>query len=133
MPTGQEWIVDAFDCSPPLLATPDAVRRLCEAVIEELGLNVVGEPLWHQFSPGGVTGLYLLSESHLACHTWPESGTATFNLFCCRPRPRFAWRSHLIEGLQAARVSVRRVRRGLPEVVDSTTENSPSTRGKESP
>lgn len=113
MTTGEEWIVDAFACEPVRLAAPEAPRRLCEAVIAALNLNVVGEPLWHQFSPGGVTGLYLLSESHLACHTWPELGTATFNLFCCRPKPRFPWKRRLREELGAGRVTVRRARRGF--------------------
>jgi len=33
----------------------------------------------------GVTGLLLLTESHLACDTFPERGFASFNLYCCRP------------------------------------------------
>jgi len=32
-----------------------------------------------------VTGLLLLTESHLACDTFPERGFASFNLYCCRP------------------------------------------------
>ncbi len=42
-------------------------------MIAALGLAVVGAPQVHHFGgPGGVTALYLLSESHLACHTYPE-------------------------------------------------------------
>ena len=31
----------------------------------------------------------LLSESHLSGHTFPETGFAAINLYCCRPRE--AW------------------------------------------
>ena len=57
--------------------------------------------------PGGVTGLALLSESHLACHTYPEFGVATFNLYCCRARPRWNWEAVLAEMLGATSVTVR--------------------------
>ncbi|MCC7419398.1 MAG: adenosylmethionine decarboxylase [Planctomycetaceae bacterium] len=119
MATGREWIVDAHGCSAALLADAEAIRAACEDVITTLGLHVVGAPQWHRFpAPGGVTGMYLLSESHLACHTWPESGFATFNLFCCRPRPAYRWREALREFLGADDVRVRCVGRGI-EVVDA--------------
>lgn len=34
-------------------------------------LQKLGE-VWHDFSPGGYTGVVCLSESHLSIHTWPE-------------------------------------------------------------
>jgi len=113
MNVGTEWLVDAEGCSAELLRDIDEVRVVCAEVIAELGLRVVGEPMWHQFPrPGGVTGLYLLTESHLACHTFPETGLATFNLYCCRPRPAFAWEERLRALLGASRVTVRIAARG---------------------
>jgi S-adenosylmethionine decarboxylase len=38
---------------------------------------------FHQFDPQGITGFYLLSESHLAFHTWPEKGQISFDLYTC--------------------------------------------------
>ena len=110
---GREWIVDAIGCSRERLRTLESVRAVCERAVRELELQVVGQPLWRQFpEPGGVTGLYLLSESHLACHTWPESGLATFNLFSCRRRGDWPWADRLQEMLGAESVSVRIAERG---------------------
>jgi S-adenosylmethionine decarboxylase len=96
-----------------LLRDLDILRRLCRRIISQLDLQVIGEGVWHRFPPpGGVTGLYLLTESHLACHTYPECGTATFNLYCCRPRPCWPWHQQLSEVLGASRVSIRSVTRG---------------------
>ncbi len=90
------------------------IEQTLEAVIERARLHVVGAPVWHQFDgPGGVTGLYLLSESHLVCHTFPEHGLATINLYCCRPRPACDWDSLLRDHLRAERVSVRQMLRGI--------------------
>ncbi len=111
---GREWIVDASGCSRERLRSLESVRAVCERAVRELELRVVGQPLWRQFpEPGGVTGLYLLSESHLACHTWPELGLATFNLFSCRRRGDWPWEDRLREMLGAESVSVRIAERGI--------------------
>ena len=65
-----------------------------------------------------MTGLYLLSESHLACHTFPETGLATFNLYCCRPRPAFEWEERLRQLLCATRVALKTVTRGSEAATD---------------
>jgi S-adenosylmethionine decarboxylase len=130
MDLGTEWLVDAEGCSAELLRNIDAVRGVCEEVIADLALHVVGGAMWHQFpQPGGVTGLYLLTESHLACHTFPETGLATFNLYCCRPRPPFAWDQRLRTLLDANRVTVRTATRGAetnadPDFLESGGSNS---------
>jgi S-adenosylmethionine decarboxylase len=119
MNIGTEWLVDAEGCSPDLLRDLKTVRGLCEEVVADLDLRVVGDPMWHQFpQPGGITGLYLLTESHLACHTFPETGIATFNLYCCRPRPPFAWEDRLRAVLSASQVTVRTAARGSEAATD---------------
>jgi S-adenosylmethionine decarboxylase len=119
MPTGYEWIVDAADCLPNRLQSGEVLRAIAKRIIADLDLHVVGQPLWHQFpDPGGWTGLYLLSESHLTVHTFPERGVASWNLYCCRPRPEWDWERQLEEFLGARRVSIRRVTRA-PEVPTS--------------
>jgi S-adenosylmethionine decarboxylase len=116
MNVGSEWLVDAEGCSPASLRDLQTLKRLCSRIIEDLQLSVVGSPAWHQFAdPGGVTCLVLLTESHLACHTYPESGIATFNLYCCRERPEWPWRERLKEMLDAQRVTVRCLPRGSTE------------------
>ena len=105
--------MDAEGCSEARLRDADTLREVCRQIIADLDLRVVGEPLWHQFPPpGGVTGIFLLTESHLACHTYPEHGLATFNLYCCRMRPQWPWQERLNKMLGAARVRVRFAARG---------------------
>ena len=113
MTVGTEWLVDAHGCRADALRDLAVVRALLEKVLLRLELKVVGEGAWHAFGgEGGVTGLYLLTESHLAVHTYPERETATFNLYCCRPRPEFPWHDEIASALGASRVDVRVVERG---------------------
>lgn len=110
---GQEWLVDAHGCDAERLRDAALLRALFDRIVGELGLNPAGDPLFRTFpGEGGVTGLLLLTESHLACHTFPERGFAAFNLYCCRERPDWPWAERLRDTLGADVVTVRRLRRG---------------------
>lgn len=50
--------------------------------LAETGLTVLGE-LEHKFSPYGFTKLWLLAESHLAVHTFPEQNKTYIELSSC--------------------------------------------------
>jgi S-adenosylmethionine decarboxylase len=114
MTGGTEWLVDAFGCDPVRLSSAAPLLELSALVVATLGLRVVGEPLVHRFGePGGVTGLYLLSESHLAWHTYPESLLCTLNLYCCSACTALDWPALLGAALGARRVRVETVLRGL--------------------
>ena len=110
---GTEWLVEAAGCDARRLQDVVVLRGVLERIVRDLALETVGEPQWHTFpAPGGVTGLYLLTESHLACHTYPEHGLATFNLYCCRPRDAWPWDLLLRDLLGATSVTVRVFERG---------------------
>lgn len=112
--SGLEWLVDAYGCSPDALRDVDRIGRVFSRAVEELGLRPIGAPRFHAFpEPGGVTGMLLLSESHLTCHTFPEHGFAAFNLYCCRPRPDWPWGERLAEILGAERVRARKIVRAM--------------------
>jgi S-adenosylmethionine decarboxylase len=111
--SGLEYLVDAYRCDPAALRSRGVLEQVFARLIEDLDLRPVGQPLWHVFpAPAGITGLCLLSESHIAIHTFPETRLATINLYCCRPRPAWAWEIHLADILGAGQVIVRTVARG---------------------
>jgi len=118
MTLGTEWLIEASGCDAAALADLDRLRAVFNRVIHDLDLNVLGEIQWRQFDhPGGVSGLALLSESHLTCHTYPEFRAATFNLYCCRERASWTWETTLKEMLGATEVKVRVFERVIQESV----------------
>jgi S-adenosylmethionine decarboxylase len=110
---GQEWLVDASGCDPQALRDAAALASIFESLVVTLKLKVIGSPQWHTFpGPGGITGLALLSESHLGIHTFPEHGFAALSVYSCRTREAPDFEALLQKALGATHVSVRTVPRG---------------------
>lgn len=85
---GLHLTADLLDCRCPgaLLSDAAALERLCRAEVAASGLHAVNV-LFHRFEGqaggGGVTGVVLLAESHLALHTWPELLGVTLDVYVC--------------------------------------------------
>ncbi len=115
---GREWLVEAFGCEVERLTRVSSLQTMFDALVRELDLHPVGEPIWHQFpTPGGITGMWLLAESHLTVHTFPEFESACINLFCCTPRRDCDWTQQMADLLRASSTTVRVVERAYGPVV----------------
>lgn len=116
MIVGTEWLIEAEGCEAGRLRDLQTLQTVFARIISDLGLKTVGEINWHKFDgEGGITGLAMLTESHLACHTYPEYSTATFNLYCCRSRPEWNWEENLKTLLEAEGVRITKIERGNPK------------------
>lgn len=65
------------------------------AMLDLAGFDVL-QWIEHKFEPYGYTALWLLGESHLAVHTFPEHGKAYLELSSC-VRPPFVEFKKLVE------------------------------------
>jgi S-adenosylmethionine decarboxylase len=118
---GLHLTADLRGCPPTLAAMsePQALRALCLRAVADAGLQAVGE-LFHRFpAPGGVTGVVLLAESHVAVHTWPELGGVTLDVYVCNLHAdNSACAQGLLAALQAAfepaEAELHRLQRGAP-------------------
>ncbi len=109
---GDEWVVEAFGCDAGRLADRASLAALLDRMVNELGLRPIGAGQWHVFpSPGGITGMLLLAESHLTVHTFPEHRSLCLNLVCCTPRSTWPFAERLTEMVGAERVEVRHLER----------------------
>lgn len=121
MIVGTEWLIEAESCDAEKLRDIAVLRDVFARIVADLELKTIGKDIWHQFGgENGVTGLVALTESHLACHTYPEYNFATFNLYCCRTRPEWNWEENLRETLGAKNINIQKIERGNPQ---SKTKN----------
>lgn len=115
---GRHLLVDLYGCDHTRLDDPDYIAAELQAAATAAGTRVLGTA-FHRFSPGGVTGVLIVQESHLAVHTWPERGYAALDLFTCghQTDPWAAYR-RLKDAFGAMRDNVVEVSRGLDAVRD---------------
>ena len=85
MSNGIHLIVDIFDIeNVELLKNLECVYQLAYQIIDTSNLNVIKQSN-HQFKPCGYAALYLLAESHMSFHSYPEKKCLSFDLYCCNP------------------------------------------------
>lgn len=77
---------------------PNALYSNFNSFLQEAGYEVINF-VEHHFQPQGYTCLWLLAESHLAIHTFPEKGLTYIELSGCNPEKNNAFVA-LVEQLQ---------------------------------
>lgn len=74
---------EIFNCNGWISETePKKVHDRGKELLLNSGFKVLDE-LEHHFSPQGYTCLFLIAESHLAFHTFPEENKTYFELSSC--------------------------------------------------
>jgi S-adenosylmethionine decarboxylase len=110
---GRHILAEISGCSFEILNDMAMVEEIMINAALEAGAEV-REYVFHKFSPQGVSGVVVISESHLAIHTWPELGYAAVDVFTCGDRvdPWDAC-SYLVEKFNATKMEAREVKRGI--------------------
>lgn len=86
---GLHLIADLYrcQCPPDFVLAREVLEELCVRECRDAGLTPLGA-YFYQFNhedgqQAGVTGTVVLAESHLAIHTWPETGDVTLDVYVC--------------------------------------------------
>ena len=79
---GKHLLAEYYDCDINSLNDVAKVEESLITAAKEAGANVIGSS-FHVFEPYGVSGVVVISESHLSIHTWPEYGFAAVDIFTC--------------------------------------------------
>ena len=77
-------IMEYRGCRRSILDDLTAIEAILTRAAEAARATVVASR-FHRFSPHGVSGVVIIEESHLAIHTWPESGYAAVDFYTCGP------------------------------------------------
>ncbi len=79
---GQHLLAEFYECNSNILNNVQLIEDAMTEAAVACGATVITKN-FHHFSPFGVSGVVIISESHLAIHTWPEYGYAAVDLFTC--------------------------------------------------
>jgi len=109
---GQHLIAELYGCERTLLDDPSRLEQILTEAIRRSGGTII-RPLFHQFSPHGVTGVVVIAESHVAIHTWPEFGYCALDVFTCGTQVKTDQIFDIVRSeLQAQESSLMEVKRG---------------------
>jgi S-adenosylmethionine decarboxylase len=77
---GRHLVLELWGCTN--LNSAEVVEKALLDIVNALSLTLLSLNV-HPFSPIGVTGVAIVSESHVVIHTWPEFGYAAVDVFTC--------------------------------------------------
>lgn len=80
---GTHFLIDAKDSPFEILDNLDHLLKMSFFILDFYDLKVISHQ-FNKFTPQGVSIIFLLSESHLSLHTWPEQGRISLDLFSCK-------------------------------------------------
>ena len=108
---GRHILAEIYGCNFDILNDIKKIEEIMVNSALEAGAEV-REFVFHKFSPQGVSGVVVISESHLAIHTWPELGYAAVDVFTCGDKVN-PWDAckYLTEKLNAKRIEASEVAR----------------------
>lgn len=121
---GRHLVAEFYECDKEVLDNVQLIEHEMKQAAYESGATIVTST-FHRFLPYGVSGVVVISESHLTIHTWPEYGYAAIDLFTCGDDVD-PWKAfeHLKKALKAKRVHVVEHERGRYDEI-GIPEDSP--------
>ncbi|WP_026023139.1 adenosylmethionine decarboxylase [Paenisporosarcina sp. TG20] len=79
---GRHVIAELWECEFDKLNDINFIERTFVEAALKSGAEV-REVVFHKFAPQGVSGVVIISESHLTIHSFPEHGYASIDVYTC--------------------------------------------------
>lgn len=110
---GRHILAEIYGCDINILNNREYIEKSMVDAALAAGAEV-REVAFHKFTPQGVSGVVVISESHLSIHTWPELGYAAVDVFTCGDTVN-PWDAcnYLTDSFKARHMTAREVKRGL--------------------
>ncbi|MEM3670516.1 MAG: adenosylmethionine decarboxylase [Thermoprotei archaeon] len=83
---GLHLLAELYGCSIPAISDVEKVRQTLVEAAKAAGSQPAYEHFMH-LKPG-VTGVVVVTDSHLSVHTWPETGYVSLDVYMCDPTCR---------------------------------------------
>jgi S-adenosylmethionine decarboxylase len=116
---GRHIILEMWGCQN--LDSVETAESALRDMVQALDVNLLDLKVY-PFSPVGVTGMAIVSESHLVIHTWPEYGYAAVDVFTCgAPRDPQDAIGVLRHYFRPERIGVMEINRGQVDMPEQDT------------
>lgn len=79
---GIHLLLEVYNVDFNLLNDGNSIQKVMIDGICRAGMTILNI-FKHEFDPQGCTIVIALSESHVSCHTWPENGCISIDVYTC--------------------------------------------------
>jgi S-adenosylmethionine decarboxylase len=87
MSSGKHLICDIKNIkNHNLLNSLEGLKDMFDHICKIYDFNILNKAEY-KFTPQGITIIYMLSESHISIHTFPEKNYAAMDIYTCREYP----------------------------------------------
>jgi S-adenosylmethionine decarboxylase len=108
---GTHLIIELWDAKN--LSSLPKIRKSLKDSVKAIGATLLNISL-HKFSPsGGVSGVAIISESHLSVHTWPEYKYAALDIFVCGQVDPYKAIKVLKKQYETSNIQINEIKRGI--------------------
>jgi S-adenosylmethionine decarboxylase len=79
---GKHVTIECYNCDPEVLNDSARLEQVCIETVRQSGATILSSH-FHYYTPQGISGVIIISESHFTIHTWPEHKYAACDFFSC--------------------------------------------------
>ena len=112
---GRHVIAELWQCDFDKLNDMDFIEQTFVDAALKSGAEV-REVAFHKFAPQGVSGVVIISESHLTIHSFPEHGYASVDVYTCGDLDPTIAAEYIAEALGSTSRELIEVPRGMGPV-----------------
>lgn len=92
---GRHLLVDGFTEAPSLLDSEDWIKQWMLGLVDVLDMDLLVEPMVKRVDlmphnveldtdDGGISGMCMITTSHISIHTWPLQNFVSIDIFSCK-------------------------------------------------
>ena len=112
---GRHVISELWGCNLSTLNNVNEIEQIFVDAALRSGAEV-REVTFHKFAPQGVSGVVIISESHLTIHSFPEHGYASIDVYTCGDLDPIVAVEYIAEALNARKREHIEIPRGMGPV-----------------
>ncbi|MBD3388746.1 MAG: S-adenosylmethionine decarboxylase proenzyme [Candidatus Altiarchaeales archaeon] len=123
---GEHILIEFYGCDNSIINDERLIEDKLVESVELSGATIV-KPVFHKFSPHGVSGVIVIAESHFSIHTWPEYGYCALDIFTCGDKIKSKKAlNYLRKELKAKNISVIQLNRGMLDLPVEKIRHKPT-------
>ncbi|MGM7636431.1 MULTISPECIES: adenosylmethionine decarboxylase [Bacillus] len=112
---GRHVISELWGCNLEKLNDMEKIEQIFVDAALKSGAEI-REVAFHKFAPQGVSGVVIISESHLTIHSFPEHGYASIDVYTCGDLDPNIAANYIAEALEAETRETIELPRGMGPV-----------------